>query len=659
MDPTMTRSVPTFLLLLLISLLGGCSAEQPLVETRTLIGPDKNFWEPFGITERGGEIFISDGENGRILKHSVDGRFEIFLEGFHTPSHIAFDADGNLFVVDTGAHAVFRVSTRKEVTLVAGQRGVAGFGESLLNGPVGLAIDGDRILVSDTYNDRIVEIVDGGLRTVAGSVRGYADGSGEQAGFDTPSGILLLPDRSLLVADSGNGLVRHIDSSGKVSTVGSSNSREIVDGTLEIASFEEPVALARTQSGDILILDGDSVRVIRNAPIPFVITLSSTKGGFQDGLVAESRFSRPSAVAVSSSGDFLVTDSDNGLVRVISGTLGRNLPADEFHASIPTAEEFRNSGPARWPFEPADEPRDIAGTLGELRGEVSDMSSWSSFHNGLDVAGAYGERTFLVRDEKALELISSRFFGSSRELVRLPRVGYIHLRIGRDQNELPFEDERFVFDQDENGRPVGLRIRRGSRFSAGDLIGTLNSQNHVHLVAGRYGYEYNAIIALQLPGLVDTVVPTIDGVALIDVESGEPLEEPYNLGSNSRLQAVVEAWDRKDANPGRRRLGIFEAGYQISKADGAPAAEEKTTISFRGMPDPSSVGLVYAKGSRAGATGITVFRYIIGNRVSVDGFDQGSIELSNLVTGEYRLRIFVKDFFGNSAERSIPFRIIR
>jgi len=645
----------------------GCASKPLPLEVRTLNIPDKKSWEPFGIAEKDGAIYVSDGLNGRILRCSGSSGFEVFAEGFDTPSHIVFDSDGNLLVVDTGSHTVVLVKDSADKKVIAGRTGIAGLSEgvakeSLLNGPIGITVDGSRILVSDTYNDRIVEIVGGNLKTLIGSGRGYTDGSRGEAKVDTPSGLLMLSDGSLLIADTGNGSIRKMKPDGSVSTLGDRNSNKIKDGKLEVASFEEPVAFAQNAIGEILVLDGDSIRKIAKTEPFAVSTLNQSKAGFRDGPISESRFSRPSGIAVTSNGHVIIADSGNELIRAYGMEFGRTITVDDFHASIPTADEFRKAGPARWPFDPPLTPRDIAGTLGELRGEVGESGKWRSFHNGLDIAGSYGEKTFLVRDEKVLDIISTRFFGSNRELVRFPKIGYIHLRIGRDSDERPFDDNRFLFEFGEVDKPVGLRIRRGAKFSAGEAIGTLNSQNHIHLVAGRYGYEYNAISALDLPGLRDTIAPTIESVELVDSSTGlpaaDPLSVPLFLINTSRIHAIMTAWDRKDLNPERRRLGIFEAGYEISSVDGKVLESEKS-ISFKGMPDASAVGLTYSEGSRSGASGVTTFRYIIGNNVSVDEAREGIIRISNLPFGDYNLKIYATDYFSNRAEKLIPIRIVK
>ena len=69
-----------------------------------------------------------------------------------------------------------------------------------------------HLIVADTYNDAI-RIVDGAgiVTTLAGgSGPGFRDGTGPSAQFDTPSGVAVLRNGTLLVADTGNSLVRRV-----------------------------------------------------------------------------------------------------------------------------------------------------------------------------------------------------------------------------------------------------------------------------------------------------------------------------------------------------------------------------------------------------------------------------------------------------------------
>src|SRR5690606_25042593 len=127
------------------------------------------FNEPWGLV-RGldGSLFVADGgEANRIRRIAPDGRVTTFAgssEGFadgigtaakfHTPSSLAIDRLGNLYVADTGNHAIRKISRNGQVTTLAGT-GVPGFrdGDGALaqfRAPMGVAVDGGgRVYVAD------------------------------------------------------------------------------------------------------------------------------------------------------------------------------------------------------------------------------------------------------------------------------------------------------------------------------------------------------------------------------------------------------------------------------------------------------------------------------------------------------------------------------
>jgi hypothetical protein len=82
---------------------------------------------------------------------------------------------------------------------------------------------------------------------------------------------------------------------------------------------------------------------------------------------------------------------------------------------------------------------------------------------------AYGETARFIRDEKVSAADRGTNFGTLRELLRMPSLGYIHVRLGRDQSSVPFGDPRFQFERDSLGKLVGVRIARGTKFSAASL----------------------------------------------------------------------------------------------------------------------------------------------------------------------------------------------
>ena len=641
------------------------SSKEPntLRNVRTLAGLNREFGEPFGIAVRQDGIFVSDGEKGQISRLERNGSLTVIATGLHTPSGIAFNSKGDIIVADTGTNTIKSVAADGRMTTIAGIENESGdtdgaASNALFNGPIGLAVGGDdRIFIADTYNDRIRMIKDGQVTTLAGSTRGFADGAGSQSRFDTPLGLAWVGD-DLLVADSANGRIRLVGPDGYTTTLTGDGSGKLQDGGLTSSSFAFPTAIAVGPGPQIFIADGNAIRVIGRRVFPSVETISAEHRGLADGEPESSRFNRPSGLAVEPNGDLVVADSDNQLVRVFSdGESGRKITRDDVDKLRFAPAEFRTLQPARWPYDPPDAKREIAGTLGEVRGVVAEgKQAW--FHNGLDIAGAYGETARFVRTETILEPLTVENFGGPRELLRMPTMGYIHIRIGRDQKDRPFGDPRFQFERDESGKIMSLRIPRGTVFNAGEPIGTLNALNHVHLIAGRSGEEMNALDALVLPGVSDSISPVIESVYLTD-DNWSKLEthgSDPRIKVSSKTRVVVRAYDRVDGNAERRRLGVYKLGYQVVK-DGQPVSDVIWSISFERMPANEAVRYVYAPGSRSGYTPDTVFDYVVTNNVSGDVFGESFIDPINLENGQYVLRVLAADFFGNTAIKEINLEV--
>ena len=350
------------------------------------------------------------------------------------------------------------------------------------------------------------------------------------------------------------------------------------------------------------------------------------------------------------SGNWLIADSDNRLIRKIGPRRdGHEITADEVESLRDKPEQFRTLQPPRWPYDPPDQVREIAGTLGELRGEIPEQKDAARFHNGLDIAGAYGETARFVRDEKVLLPVATANFGTLRESLRMPSLGYIHIRLGRDQSSVPFADSRFQFEKDKFGKITGVRVPRGTKFKASEPIGTLNQMNHVHLIAGRSGSEMNALDALILPGLIDTRPPVIESVQFISADRAVAVTKNQlgRIQLTGQTRIIMRAYDQVDGNAARRRLGIYQAGYQLLRSDHSPIGDVQWTLKFNRMPAAGAVRFVYADGSKSGATGETIFNYIVTNHVHGDTFGEGYFDAGTLENGVYVLRVIAADYFSN------------
>jgi hypothetical protein len=231
------------------------------------------------------------------------------------------------------------------------------------------------------------------------------------------------------------------------------------------------------------------------------------------------------------------------------------------------------------------------------------------------------------------------------------------MTVGRDKDGKMFEDARFIPVHDGEGKLVRVRVRRGTRFRPGEALGCINKMYHVHMNIGPPGGEINPL-SLSPIGFKDDIPPTIekDGIQLFDANGARFKEKQgERLVVSGPVRIVVDAFDRTNMNPDRRRLGLYKLGFQVLKSDGTPAPdfeEPHVNILFNRLPaDSNATKVAYADES-----GITVygskstrFLYEVTNMVR-DGRVAPSVwDTSQLPKGDYVLRIIAADFSGNEA----------
>jgi sugar lactone lactonase YvrE len=147
------------------------------------------------------------------------------------------------------------------VTTLGGS--IAGFADgtsdvALFNNPVGVAVDVlGNVYVADANNNRIRKIrMDGVISTFAGNGgAGFADGNGNVAMFNNPTGIAVDAQGNLYVADAGNNRIRKITSSGVVSTWAGSGTAGHADTTAAYARFKNPKGVAVDAKGTVYVAD--------------------------------------------------------------------------------------------------------------------------------------------------------------------------------------------------------------------------------------------------------------------------------------------------------------------------------------------------------------------------------------------------------------------
>jgi sugar lactone lactonase YvrE len=627
------------------------------------------FIDPFGVAvSKDGTVYVSDaGTTNRIRKiksnegvTTLAGGVEGFADGlgsqasFNTPSALALDPAGNILVADTGNNRIRRVTPEGLVSTVAGD-GAAGYvdapaAQARFDGPVGIAVDSQSVIyVADTYNDRIRKITpDGQVNTVAGGGRpGHQDGGQDTALFDTPAGIAVTPDGSLIVADTGNNCLRKIGKDGHVTTLSA-----VFPNEVSPADLRKPIGLAVTHDGFLYVTELDRARVIQVAPDGSARVIANNDG---DGIP----FAQLTSVAVNPlTSDLIVADSGNYIIRKLAHSdASAAARAASPQSLVRLAPAMLGQQSVVWPIDPQEKPHEVVATMGEVRGSFNSDDSRHHLHSGLDVFGVQGELVRVVRPEKVTSPLPNWAFDDLSEGLRVAIMSYIHILVGRDKDGKLFDDRRFIPVTDENGKLVAVRIRRGTQFRIGDAIGTVNRMYHVHMNVGPPGGEINPL-SLAPVGFTDHVAPVIekDGIQLFS-EDGVKLSDKQNgrLTVNGRVRIVVNAFDRTDMNPERRRLGLYSIGYQVLNLDGVPAQgfqQPRINIVFDRLPaNMEAVKVAYAQDSGITVYGsdTTRFLYEVTNVVRGGNASHGVWDTSDLPKGDYILRIIAADYSGNVA----------
>jgi sugar lactone lactonase YvrE len=635
------------------------------------------FADPFGLAlAPDGTLYIADGgDSNRIRKltptgavTTLAGGAEGYADGtgatarFNTPSGLALDQTGNLYIADTGNNRIRKVTPDGQVTTIAGD-GTAGYADGAaaqaqFNAPVGVAVDHNgNVYVADTYNDRIRLITPAGqVTTLAGGDRpGYADGQGPNARFDTPCAVGVTASGELLVADTGNSQLRKLKPDGTVSTL-------VTATPAGAAQFDlsRPVGLAITHDGFIYVTELGRGRVSQIAPDGTGRVIAGLGSGFADGDgLQRARFNQPVGIVVDRAGALYVADSANCLVRKLTPAQTNANASTDAPPTLPHLSPDVLGGSALlWPLDPQRQPHEVSATMGEVRGAYDSTDSRDHLHSGIDVFGVYGQTVRVVRDEKVASPLGNWGFGALGEGLRIGVVSYIHMRVGRDEHDKLFDDPRFIPVHDDADKLVRMRVRRGMRFSIGDALGTINRMYHVHLNTGPPGAELNPLMLAPI-GFADHIAPQIerDGIQLFD-EQGQRFTTKRAgrlVVARGRVRIVVDAFDQVDGNQARRRLGLYKLGYQVLNGDGTSApgfAAPRINIEFdRLPPDTDAPKIAYAD-----ASGITVygsketkFYYEVTNVVRAGRVATERWDASTLPAGDYILRIIAADLAGNEA----------
>lgn len=647
-----------------------------VIDITTAVAKNQNWQDPYSLAlSVSGDLYIVEGGDANRIEHLekngnvtvIAGHGEGYADGvasnaqFNTPSGVAFDPQGNLYIADTANNRIRKIAINGEVSTVAGN-GTGGFRDgdatqAQFNGPLGIAVDTrGNIYVADTYNDRIRLITPSGtVSTLAGSDHpGFADGVGADARFDSPCGVAVDTLGNILIADTHNNAIRKLTPSGIVSTLARTATTD-KDGLLA-----SPVGLAIDRDGLLWSVQEGSGKIVVLTPDQNLFALTTSNAAYAD-IDGQLRLRHPSGLAIDADGNLLVSDPvTSSIYRIVRGKHANDASSAPTNGKLgpkTIADNFTHGTPHPWPISPQNQAHEVVGVMGEIRGNYSGESR-DHLHAGLDIQARLGAQVLAIENAKVSRPLPNWSFNSINEGFRLDNISYIHLRVGRDSNDHILDPERFSTMERSDGEPPFVRIKRGTRFHVGDVLGTVNKMYHSHIDYFVNGTPVNPF-NLNLIGLRDRIPPRIEDIRLVD-QSGHTLKPQKRHGivvpaGSEDLSIVVRAFDRMDGNSTKRHLGLYQLGYQVLQQNGRPATgyeTPRTTIEFNQLTrDEQAPKLIYAEGS-----GITVhgnaqtrFDYVISNIARDGTLEAASWKVGELAPGHYILRIFAKDFAGNVA----------
>lgn len=338
------QAIPSVNSQISISTLAGTAGQ---IGSTDATGAAARFNYPLGVAiDATGNIYLADESNHVIRKVTPAGAVSTLagtagLSGnadgngtaarFKSPSGLAVDSSGNLYVADTLNNTIRKITAAGDVTTVAGTAGIAGTTDGTgaaarFNAPQALAVTATYLFIADTGNHTIrrLTLSSNAVTTFAGSggKAGSVDGTGTAARLNFPCGIVADSQNRVWVADSGNNTIRAITSTGAVTTLaGLPGSAGAADGTGTAARFNEPsgIALFSTQGvADLYVLDTENHSLRKVTTAGEVTTLAGLPGtaGSSDGIASAARFRLPSGLAINAAGTAAIADTANHTLRV-------------------------------------------------------------------------------------------------------------------------------------------------------------------------------------------------------------------------------------------------------------------------------------------------------------------------------------------------------
>ena len=315
---------------------------------------------PLGVAvDTLGNLFIAETGNQRIRKVDTNGLITTVAgngiwgysgdggaatnASFLFPVDVTVDSSGNLYIADQDNHRIRHVDTNGIITTVVGNgtTSYSGDGGAATNAslrfPRGVTLDAAGNLFIVDSGSSVIRKVDtnGIITTVAGNgTAGYSGdgGAATNASLNQPNSVAVDALGNLFIADSGNSVIRRVDTNGLITTVAGNGTTGYSGdgGAATNASFDDPTGVAVDALGNLLIADSHNSLIRQVDTTGLITTVAGNSrtnqygfvGGYSgdDGAATNASLYYPCRVVVSASGNLFIADLNNNRIRQVAPT---------------------------------------------------------------------------------------------------------------------------------------------------------------------------------------------------------------------------------------------------------------------------------------------------------------------------------------------------
>ncbi len=300
-------------------------------------------------TDVSGNLYIADQGNQRVRKVNTSGVISTFAgtgtAGFSgdggqataakvsSPIDIAFDASGNVYIVDKSNNRIRKVNTSGVISTIAGN-GTAGYngdgGQATaaeVSNARGITIDASgNIYFADLGNNVVREInTSGVISTFAGNgVSGFSGDGGQATAAEINNVQRVLADNSgnIYIADGNNARIRKVNTSGVISTFAGTGTAGFsgTGGPATAAKINSPHGMTFDAAGNMYFtnIGNNRTEKINTSNVISLIAGNGTAGYSGDGgQAAAAEFNSPDDVAPEPTGNLYIGDAANNRVRIV------------------------------------------------------------------------------------------------------------------------------------------------------------------------------------------------------------------------------------------------------------------------------------------------------------------------------------------------------